>query len=181
MGDSYVQGTGAGTGRDHVAPLASAILGFDHWHDGVGGTGWNSSDANEPAARVLARIAAMSRTPDIVVSALGYNDVGGNLVSLSERYRAWAAAVHAALPDRPIVTFGPWTPLGNGSSLDALRTVLHDEAQRAGAHFIDIADWVTVANRGRFIGGDNVHPNRAGHVYLARRAAQAIAASPASD
>jgi lysophospholipase L1-like esterase len=180
LGDSYSQGTGAPSVARNWAAAAAAQLQMDAWSDGVGGAGWNSSGANAPAARVAKGIAVLTRAPDMVVAALGYNDAGADaagLASLRTRYDATAAAIRAAWPEAQLVTLGPWTPLGATVGLGSIKAALVQAAAAHRSAFVDAENLVGVGNRGIYTGTDNVHPTAQGHLYLGRRIGQAIAAA----
>ncbi|WP_151898267.1 hypothetical protein [Streptomyces sp. C8S0] len=51
----------------------------------------------------------------------------------------------------------------SGSVYDAAGTLLDTQGA-----------WITSANAASYIGGDGVHPNDDGHVYLARRVVEAL-------
>ncbi|MFZ3485568.1 SGNH/GDSL hydrolase family protein [Sphingomonas sp. 3-13AW] len=180
LGDSYSQGTGAPSVARSWAAAAAGQLQMDAWSDGVGGAGWNSAGANAPVARVAKGIAALTRAPDIVVTALGYNDGGADaagLANLRMRYDATVAAIRAAWPEASLVTLGPWTPLGATPALGSIRAALMQAAAAGRSPFVDVENLVGVGNRGIYTGADNVHPTGAGHLYLGRRIGQAVAAA----
>ena len=178
IGDSYSQGTGAPSVARSWAAAAAAQLQMDGWSDGVGGAGWNSAGANAPAQRVAKGIAALTRSPDLLVTAMGYNDFAADaaaLASLRARYDACFAAMRSAWPAARVVTLGPWTPLGSTMALGRVKAALVEAAAANGAAFVDIENFVGVGNRGIYTAPDNVHPTAAGHLYLGRRIGQAIA------
>ncbi|MCG7348565.1 SGNH/GDSL hydrolase family protein [Sphingomonas sp. ACRSK] len=178
VGDSYSQGTGAPSVARTWAAAAAAQLQMDAWSDGVGGAGWNSGGANVPASRVAKGVAALTRAPDLLVTAMGYNDFAADapaLVGLRARYDACVAAMRSAWPAARIVTLGPWTPLGPTTALGRVKAALVEAAAANGAAFLDIENFVGVGNRGIYTAPDNVHPTAAGHLYLGRRIGQAIA------
>lgn len=176
LGDSYTQGTGAPTVARNWSAAAAAQLRMDAWSDGVGGAGWNGTGAGAPAARVAKGLAVLTRAPDVIVTALGYNDAGGDLATLRAHYDTTVAAIRAAWPDAQLVTLGPWTPLGPTTALTAIKTALQERAVAHRVPFLDLEAMIGVGNRGIYTAADNVHPTAAGHLYLGRRIGQAIAA-----
>jgi lysophospholipase L1-like esterase len=179
LGDSYSQGTGAPSVARNWAAAAAAQLQMDAWSDGVGGAGWNSTGANLPAARIAKGVAVLTRAPDLIVTALGYNDAGADAAGLSAlrtRYDASVGAIRAAWPDAQLVTLGPWTPLGPTAALGNVKVALQERAVANRVPFLDVETMIGAGNRGIYTAADNVHPTAPGHLYLGRRIGQAIAA-----
>lgn len=173
LGDSYTGATGAeNAATTHVSVMCDR-LGIDVISDGVGGSGWNSTGSNVPATRV-ARLAAMTRTPDYVFLDLGYNDAGGNMETLATAFDAAVSAIRSAAPSARILCFGPATPRGATTNLDAVRTALIARCVASGIPFVDVRNWVTSANSAIYTGGDNVHPTARGHKYLGVRRAETV-------
>lgn len=175
MGDSYTQGTGASQMRRHWAPLVSRLFGMDHWHDGTGGTGWNSTGTNDPVTRLEQRLGALNRKPDVVVFALGYNDFAGNMTALAERVTATLTTAKTLFPAARLIALGPWTPLGATPALSTVKAAMAQQAAAQGVAFVDIENLINTANKAQYTGPDNVHPNMAGHTYLAHRIARRLA------
>ena len=176
IGDSYTAGTGSsGVPTAEFWTLADA-LGVDGVPHGVGSTGWNSTSTNAPAARVAAVVPYLTRSPDIVTLALGYNDAGGNMTTLAASVDATIAALRAAVPSAFIIIIGPATPVGDTANLLLVRTALLGRAAANGVPFVDVQGWVTAANKSLHTAGDNVHPTPTGHIYRGLRLAEAISA-----
>lgn len=174
FGDSYTQGTGA-SGPDQVYARALADrLGMRSYQDGIGGAGWTGTGGNLPSARVAKRLAKMDHAPDLIVSCFGYNDAGGNMTTLATNFNDWVAAVRAAFPKAPIVSFGPWTPIGSTVNLDAVEATLQGRCAALNVPFISIKNIINTANKVRFGSGDNVHPNQLGHDFLGSRLADLL-------
>jgi lysophospholipase L1-like esterase len=179
LGDSYTQGTGAPTAARNWSAAAAAQLRMDAWSDGVGGAGWNSAGATAPAVRVARGLAVLTRAPDVIVTALGYNDAGtdaAGLTALRTRYDGTVAAIRAAWPEARLVTIGPWTPLGPTTALGNVKAALQERAVASQVAFLDAEAMVGVGNRSLYTAADNVHPTAAGHLYLGRRIGQALGA-----
>ncbi|MFV0624143.1 SGNH/GDSL hydrolase family protein [Sphingomonas sp. ac-8] len=182
LGDSYTQGTGALSAARNWVAAAAAQLQMDGWSDGIGGSGWNSPGSNAPVARIGRGIAVLTRAPDIVVTALGYNDAAvdaAGVQRLRASYDATIAAIRAAWPGARLVSLGPWTPLGPTGGLGTVRAAIAERAAAAGVRFVDLEGMIGAGNRALYTGTDSVHPTPQGHVYLGRRIGQAIAAAMA--
>lgn len=177
ISDSYGAGTGTGTNfmRLHVM-MASRRLGFDHWHDGIGGTGWANVDSNEPSQRFTNKMSILNRPPDVVVGAMGYNNSGSAQAAVEAGVDNWVAAVRAKFPAAQILLLGPWTPAGEVTALANVKSWISGRAAALGVSFIDISTLITLANKATWIGGDLVHPSGNGHWYMERVIANEIAA-----
>lgn len=176
MGDSYTFGTGAlEVTHAHIDVMAE-LLGMDILKDGVGSSGWTGGTAGTPAARVATRLVPITKTPDFIFWALGYNNGGGtpDPVPVIAGMSAGLAAAKAAQPNVPQIVFGPATPQGPSAGLSTIETAMIGVCATYGAHFISMQGWVTVANRGYYTGTDLVHPNAVGHEYLGQRMARAV-------
>lgn len=101
-------------------------------------------------------------------------------------------SVWAALPHTKIVCVGPWWPRATSSSsqsiLDIRDGIKAAAAARSVLFLYNIAEtWMTGtgnttnlqndSNADIYTGPDNTPPTPAGHIYLGRRLAQAIAAA----
>jgi len=178
FGDSYTQTTGSySTSRTALAIIADQ-LGMDYYADGIGSTGWTSTDANLPVTRVANVMALLNRTPDVIISAFGYNDKGGDMATLAINYEAWVTAVRAAWPLADLRTLGPWTPKGTATDLTAVKAALFTKASELAVTTVDIEGIVTLANSYIMTGADNVHPTAAfGSEFIGRMTAPRLAAT----
>ncbi|MBL0390522.1 SGNH/GDSL hydrolase family protein [Ramlibacter monticola] len=166
-GDSYTQGTGAATPRQTYAGWAADALGYEGWSDGVGSTGWLTTGGNSPAQRVQSTAAKLSHKPDIIVTAMGFNDAGGDLALVAASYDATIAQLKAAWPTAKLATLGPWTPRGTTTAaLTAMKQTLQARAAANDVAFIDVEGIITPENAAQYTGSDNTHPTAAGHRYL---------------
>lgn len=172
FGDSYTQGTGA-AGPDQVyAKVIANQLGMRSYQDGIGGTGWASSDAaNLVTERFNRRLDKMGEAPDFVVAALGYNDSGANVDTVKNNLDAWVKLVQAKYPDAKIVVLGPWTPLGATAALDTIEDAIKAKCTELNLSFVSAKDVLNAKNKGIYNSGDNVHPNQNGHNFLGYRMA----------
>lgn len=171
FGDSYTDGTGATKPTRNYVASAMVAMGVRCWGQGAGGKGWLSGSPDDVSTRVANWVAAFAGqpAPDIIVSAYGYNDSTGNMTTLDTNYRLWVDLVKAAFPLATIVTLGPWTPLGSTTNLTNVKNTLQTAAVAKGVAFIDIENIINSANKQDYTGGDNTHPNAAGHAYLGQR------------
>ncbi len=175
LGDSYTAGSGVeNAGSGHISVMAD-VIGIDVLPDGIGGTGWTSASGNAPAARITTKLGGLTRVPDYVFFDLGYNDAGGNMTTAAAAFDAAVAAAEAEAPDARIICFGPATPLGTSTNLDAVRAMLIARCAFHGIPFVDARDWVNATNKVRYTGGDNIHPSATGHKFLGARRAVAVA------
>jgi hypothetical protein len=128
----------------------------------------------------------------------GYNDSAGNQATISTAAALLYQNLKAAMPADQIVVIGCFSNTGSPpAGITNTDNTLQAAAAAAGLQFISpltgrvynqrgtqIADhgaWITTANAAAYIStGDNVHPNDAGHVYLARRIADAFRVLSAS-
>lgn len=178
MGDSYTYGTGAAypTQAYGSSPAIndfyafSRSLGFDGIAEGIGGSGWNSAGGQYPAARVLSRLAKISRKPDVISFALGYNDAaainsGTNKAKMVTSMSEAVSAAREAHPDVPIIFISPATPKGMTAQIQEVYDLAKEFCMENGIEFIEVSDAVTSANSVIYTGTDNVHPNGVGHQY----------------
>lgn len=166
FGDSYTQSTGAASIIETYAGHASRLLNIEYVADGVGGTGWNSTSANAVATRVTNYFNTIIKKPTTVVTCFGYNDAGGNMITLQTNYAAFVTAVRAINPTVRIITFGAWTPLGNTTNLDLVDAALTTACTANSTTFISLRNVVNSVNKTVYTAGDNVHPTVTGHEFL---------------
>lgn len=124
----------------------------------------------------------------------GYNDTASTVATIQSAAATLYQNVKAALPTAQIIVFGCYSPTATaGATLTTLTNIdagLQSTAAAAGLPFISPitgsvynqrgtlittqGPWITAANQAAYLGVDGVHPNDAGHVYLARRIASAL-------
>ena len=189
FGDSYTNGTGAADYWQTAAATMADLLGYEYWADGYGGSGYCSSAAGQTiAARLPLGIFAV-RTADgagtikprptpVVAVLLGYNDSSCALPTLSAQWTSFYALTRAAMgPLVPIITYGPWTPLGPTAALTAVEATLQAAVAAASGSdrllaFVSLDNIIAPANDGRYGFGDNTHPNPTGHLFIGTQAGQ---------
>ncbi|OBJ58004.1 GDSL lipase [Mycobacterium sp. 1423905.2] len=182
VGDSYTTGTDEG---------------------GLGPNAWTAlawQNLNRRGVRVIADVAAEGRAgygvagdhgsvfqdltaravkaDDALVVFFGSrNDQGVELGLLADRIRGTYALAHDLAPSARFLVVGPpWPTADVPPPVLAIRDVLGAEAQAAGATFIDPIAERWFADTPGLIGADGVHPNDAGHAYLAGKIAPLIGA-----
>ena len=180
IGDSYTTGTDEGglgpkswTVRawralaQHGVPVAADVAA--EAHAGYGMPGVHGGVFGDLTARAV-------KPDDALVVFFGSrNDQGVDLGLLADRaFGDFDAARHIAPSARLLVIGPPWPTPDVPDSVLQIRDVLNAAAQGAGAAFVDpIVDrWFV--DRPDLIGGDGVHPNDAGHAYLADKIAPLI-------
>lgn len=194
LGDSISDGssnnTGAGIGT--WTYRAGRLLGCtDVWDQSRGGTGYITAGSYAVFAdRVAGDITPYSFDRLIVWG--GYNDSAGSQAAIQSAAESLYATLKSALvAGGQVYVMGCWSPTGSPTStLTNTDATLKAAALTAGLPFISTITgeirngagtlldtqgaWITTANAATYIGADNVHPNDAGHIYLARRAVEAL-------
>lgn len=185
-GSSQNQGAGQGTWLKRFGRLTGAP---DTWDQSRGSTGYITpgSFATLPdrALRDIVRY-----RPDVVIMWAGYNDQTVDPVGLESIRRAAVQTIdtiQSGVPNVDIIMGGVWEPTGSPTQSPLLTNeVLKQVAFQKDLAFVEPitgkvydrfenivfdngAPWITSANASVFIGGDAVHPNNAGHQYLANK------------
>ena len=183
LGDSYTQGSGTSDATKMGAGVTWArhcldALGYDYLPEGVGSTGYlTAAGPTAAATRMSDRLGVIPHTPAFVLLALGFNDAGGDMGVLATNYAATVAAANTAFPGVPVVTQGPWTPVGATANLILVKNALIAAAATASSQFIDIQDIINTSNMAIYTDVDNTHPNVAGHAFLGNAIAQRMLAA----
>ena len=182
IGDSYTTGTNEG-GQGPKAWTTSAWQTLAHQgvqvvadvasegRAGYGVRGDHGSLFVDLTARAVT-------SDDVLVVFFGSrNDQGvGPELLVGVAHDTFDLALRAAPSARLIVIGPPWPTADVPDSVLRIRDILNAQARAAGAVFVDpIADrWFV--GRPDLIGADGVHPNDAGHAYLADKIAPLIRA-----
>lgn len=200
-GDSYTSGTGPSATTLTWSNILGIMLGWaDNRACGVGGTGYLAPGSGT-AWKCRDHISDVTGpAPDVVVFAHGANDAAYSAADITAEALLNYQAVRAALPNALILVLGPWA-LASGPSgsiitaenaISAAVTQMNDPMIKFVKQTTDPAgSWIygtgrTGATNGTgnadyYIGGvsgtDTSHPNDAGSLYLARRAANGIRAA----
>ncbi|MGL4725635.1 MAG: SGNH/GDSL hydrolase family protein [Scandinavium sp.] len=176
MGDSYTVGIGATQGSFNYFRIMCDALGAIGLADGISGAGWTSIQPDRiPQQRVEMKLGSITRQPNFVFFAMGYNDANaGHIELLKTNFRASVKKVRELCPLAQIVNIGPATPLGKASVLTAIREAEMELCEELAIPYIDIDDWVNQYNKQMYTGSDNTHPTDAGHAFIGIREAKTI-------
>ena len=200
IGDSYAGATGEGewitTGHGMMLGVADRLGIRDVWGAAIGGAGYLNG-LGSVATRESRVQDAVDARADCVIVALGVNDTRNQGEAFTpERLREEAAGFHralrAALPDTPVFVVGPCGgTTGPNTHVIAAEQAIAEAvamADHALTWFIPVSTdaagpWLFGTGRTEDPTGDGntdvyvtdgLHPNRAGHAYLASRLADAI-------
>jgi lysophospholipase L1-like esterase len=182
IGDSYTTGTDEG-GRGPTAWTARAWqllarqgvqVAADVASEGRAGYGVRGDHGS-----VFEDLTARAVKPDdaLVVFFGSRNDQGVDPELLVQMARDTLALARRTAPSARLLVIGPPWPTANPPELVLqIRDILHAQTRAAGATFVDpLADrWFV--GRPDLIGEDGVHPNDAGHAYMADKIAPLIGA-----
>ena len=161
MTDSYGTGANDVYGLSFVEKLADH-LDMDLFSDSLASTGWSSTLGGLTTTRA-ASLTAISRTPDVIVAALGYNDKSSpNQTNIENGINNWHTAVTSAFGSAAIMYVSPWTPVGEEANLTTVSGYISGRAAALGADFIDINGFITSDSSSIYTSDDSTHPNQAG-------------------
>ncbi|WP_205878238.1 Rv0518 family GDSL lipase [Mycobacterium camsae] len=175
IGDSYTTGTNEGglgpnswtarTWRTLTAPglrIASDVAA--EGRAGYGAVGDHGSIFQDLTARVV-------KPEDVLVVFFGSrNDQDVDPVLLAQRVHATFALARRLAPSARFLVIGPpWPTAEVPVPILVIRDVLAGAAWAAGADFVDPIGDRWFVDRPDLIGSDGVHPNDAGHEYLAEK------------
>ncbi|HET7740707.1 MAG TPA: GDSL lipase [Mycobacterium sp.] len=115
---------------------------------------------------------------DVLVVFFGSrNDQGADPLALAGMTQDAFAQAHRIAPRANLLVIGPpWPTADVPQAVLQIRDVLRFTASMAGATFIDPIAEQWFVGRPDLIGADGVHPNDAGHAYMAERIAPLISA-----
>ncbi|MER6251071.1 SGNH/GDSL hydrolase family protein [Streptomyces sp. NPDC001584] len=194
LGDSISDGsahnTGGGIGT--WVHRAARLLGTtDVWEQGRGATGYCAPGTSANfGTRAPADIIGWGF--DRLLIWGGYNDVGGfDQAVIRAAADALYAQIKTGLPACETTVIGCWAPTGTPApSIVATDETLRAAAASAGLPFVSPVtgtiynatgqavvthgQWITTGNASTYVGGDNVHPTDAGHLYISRRIVAAL-------
>lgn len=180
IGDSYTAGSGEGgvgpRGWTQVAWKLLAQRGVDINADvaaeggaGYGQPGQRGSIFEDLTAR------AVKRNDVLVVFFGSRNDQPVDPLKLSDLTGGTFKLARFAAPDAKVLVIGPpWPTATPPQEVLRVRDGLRAQAAANGATFIDPIAEGWFVGRPELIGADGVHPNDAGHVYMAERIAPLI-------
>jgi lysophospholipase L1-like esterase len=180
VGDSYTTGTDeGGLGPKgwtdlawHALARGGVRIAADVAAEGRAGYGV-SGDHGSVFADLTDR--AVKRDDALVVFFGSRNDQGVDPGVLAQKIvETFDLARHLARTARFLVIGPPWPTADVPASVLQIRDVLNSEARAAGATFVDPIGDGWFVDRPDLIGPDGVHPNDAGHEYLADKIAPLI-------
>lgn len=190
-GSAMNTGLGAGTYPWRVGRYVGVD---DPWNSGVGSTGYVVAGTSVAfGTRVQADV--IDWAPHVVVVWGGYNDALQTQATIRTAADSLYATLKAGLPTAETYIVGCWAPTTTpAASLTATDETLRAAAAAAGFPFMspitgrvyagngqqlaDQGPWIaTAADVTAYVGTDNVHPNDAGHAYIADRLRRALVAA----
>lgn len=185
LGDSYTAGDGASTGNTWVELLSDA----NNWQPmnfGRAGTGYLTSLETGGAATcgldICPNYLAMAdlvieAQPDVVIVSGGHNDGAVLYPQLKFAIAELFAKLRTGLPDAEIIAIAPvWADEPLAEDFSAVTEAVEAGVTAVDGSFIDLG--TPLENRPDLIAPDFVHPNDAGHQYLATVTGKALAAAP---
>jgi lysophospholipase L1-like esterase len=177
LGDSFTSGwQGAGVGPHGWPQIVGRERGWRVVNLAVPGTGFlNPGWAGQPVGSLVG--SAVARHPAVIVIAAGHNDSRWSPAATERAADLVIARLHRALPDAVLVVVGPiWQDGTPPLRCLALRGHLRRTAASIDAVFVDpIAERWFAGSRHRMIRADGIHPDDAGHRWIASRVLAAIA------
>lgn len=182
VGDSYTNGAGTDSGAAHRFPaLVAAQFGAQKQVLGFNGSGYVARGPKPYNVTFPEAAARVNPTAKVVVVLGSRNDTAPRSEVESAAKKTFAT-VREVAPHARIVVFGP--PWINGLPTDQIksdREAVKAAAKSADVEFHDpLADgWFAERSKIRdgkstMIASDHIHPNDAGHAYIADRIASAL-------
>jgi len=180
LGDSYTTGSGMGGRGAHSWPIIAVNqlhregVAIDLTVGAVGATGYVK--ANSKGTVFADQIQKSVATNDRLVVLFGsINDRGIPADQLSVAVQCTLNNTKAAAPQAKVLVIGPpWATDDPPANILGVRDVVKAQADAAGATFVDPIAEAWFVNHPELIGADRVHPNDAGHQYLAEKIAPLI-------
>lgn len=196
-----------GSSQGTWVPRLADMMGWDDiWNDCIGGTGYVTRNPGASLNNFLDRIEAdvLAYNPRKIILFGGYND---NLVDPAltlANANGVAKLIQAKAPTATVVVFGPWSPRDPATAgVVNTNTSIKTMAVANNWVFVDqltsqvskgsvvlspaTGPWITgtgntgaPANNGNadiYVGSDAIHPNDAGHKYLADRIYRSLLAA----
>jgi lysophospholipase L1-like esterase len=173
LGDSYAFGRGASGPSKRWTDLVSLKQGWVEENLSQEDTNYSTAGAHRFTS-YRARLGAVVATgAQIVVVSGGRNDVSVGAAQFRGDVRAIFAGIHAGLPRARLFVVSPtWGNDPVPERVTVLISIVKDEAQRAGATYLDIGE--PLFGHSSMMDGDGWHPNDAGHAAIAAAVEKAL-------
>ena len=171
IGDSYTSGSNmGGNGDNNYTRIIANQMGWKVVNNAAGGTGYVKDNPNARPFEAQQLAAVVAARPDVVVVVGSRNDIDESPQAITDAAAHLYRSIHDQLPDAKLLVVGPIWPGGAPPAMDRVRTAVLRAAEQENATVVDpIADhWLDDGTPG-LIGSDGVHPNDAGHRYIAER------------
>lgn len=170
IGDSYTGGSDmGGNGEQNYTSIVANEMGWTTLNFAKGGTGYVKSGgpgAQPFEAQQLDDVVAAR--PDIVVVVGSRNDIDETEPAITEAAEHLYASLKTRLPDTKLLVVGPIWPGDAPQAMDRVRSAVLAAATAESVPVVDpIADRWLNDGTADLIGSDGIHPNDAGHAYLA--------------
>jgi lysophospholipase L1-like esterase len=174
LGDSYAFGHGASGPSKRWTDLVSMKQGWVEENLSQEDTNYSTAGAHRFTS-YRARLGAVVATgAQIVVVSGGRNDVSVGAAQFRGDVRAIFAGIHAGLPKARLIVVSPtWGNDPVPERVTVLISIVKDEAQRAGATYLDIGE--PLFGHSSMMDVDGWHPNDAGHAAIAAAVDKALA------
>lgn len=199
VGDSYSENYTIGFAR-----LCGELLDWDNNVSGVGGTGYVNTSSDSGRVKIFDRLDndVISLNPNYVIFCAGINDSSYTDVdTFKTNADSCFKKVLTGLPNTKVIIVSPWWPHTPSENILNFNVALKNVALSNNLPYIDsltgsiyLANGTSImentgswlygngnenkfnpfGNDSYYISADNVHPNQAGHRYLAERLALSI-------
>jgi lysophospholipase L1-like esterase len=182
IGDSFTKGTQfGGQGPDGWPALVAAqlrhqgidIAPFVEAEEGSGYVTPGNNEGNVFADQISKVVRPNDRVVIVFASGSNSDDVAAD--QLQPAVRQTLDAIRAEAPQARLVVIGPVSlkPDPPATTLQT-RDIIRTEVQAVGADFVDPIDTGWFLDRPDLITPDGIHPNDAGHAYIAEKIAPLI-------
>lgn len=166
IGDSYIQGRGAGSPISRWTTVLSGEKGWSETNLGIGGTGYVAAAGDRtPYSESIQK--AVAANPLTVIVSGGRNDVTIPMTSVVPAIDKFYDDLRAALPGAKIIALSPlWDSTEPPANLQTIASTVEAAASRVNAHYVDLGQ--PLQGHPEMITSDGVHPNDAGYAAIAQ-------------
>jgi len=175
VGASFTAGAGAERADSGWAHLLAGQLGWRAEIDGVSGSGFMvpGQGGLGPIDHQLARLDLPGTSPDLVIIQSGHNDVGQPGPQLASTVGDTLHRVRAAAPAARVALMTVFTTGQVPDPASAAADAVIVSAARSADPGVIVMDPLQEGWRFSTI-GDGLHPDQAGHRWIAQRAAEEL-------